>query len=227
MAAKENCRSLRTGNNNRASPRAISAPKKQDSYVGHRRWPREAVEGSGRNGHHSLENAWTFWFDSPSAKSMQSAWGDSIRPVYTFSTIEEFWSVYNNIYHPSKMVEGADFHCFKHKVEPKWEDPICAHGGKWTATFARGKSDASWLYTLLAMIGEQFDHRDEICGAVVSVRPRQEKISLWTRNAFNFSAQVSIGKQWKDFLDYSDSIGYIFHDDAQRADKAAKKRYTV
>lgn len=40
---------------------------------------------------HSLEHAWTFWFDNPSAKSKQAAWGASMRPIYTFSTVEEFW----------------------------------------------------------------------------------------------------------------------------------------
>ena len=40
---------------------------------------------------HPLENSWTFWFDNPSAKSKQAAWGSSIRPIYTFSTAEEFW----------------------------------------------------------------------------------------------------------------------------------------
>lgn len=40
---------------------------------------------------HPLENSWTFWFDNPSAKSKQAAWGSSIRSIYTFSTVEEFW----------------------------------------------------------------------------------------------------------------------------------------
>lgn len=40
------------------------------------------------------------------------------------------------------------------------------------------------------MIGEQFDHGDEICGAVVNVRGRAEKISIWTKNASNEAAQV-------------------------------------
>lgn len=42
------------------------------------------------------------------------------------------------------------------------------------------------------MIGEQFDHGDEICGAVVNVRtrPPQERIALWTKNAANEVAQV-------------------------------------
>lgn len=40
------------------------------------------------------------------------------------------------------------------------------------------------------MIGEQFDHGDEICGAIVNVRAKQEKIALWTKNAVNEVAQV-------------------------------------
>ncbi|XP_030474169.2 eukaryotic translation initiation factor 4E-2-like isoform X1 [Syzygium oleosum] len=175
---------------------------------------------------HPLEHSWTFWFDNPSAKSKQVAWGDSMRPIYTFSTVEEFWSLYNNIHHPSKLAVQADLYCFKNKIEPKWEDPVCANGGKWTVSFNRGKSDTCWLYTLLAMIGEQFDHGDEICGAVVNVR-RQEKISLWTKNAANEVAQVSIGKQWKEFLDYHENIGFIFHEDAKKLDKGNKNRYNT
>lgn len=40
---------------------------------------------------HPLEHAWTLWFDSPSAKAKQTAWGSSMRPIYTFSTVEDFW----------------------------------------------------------------------------------------------------------------------------------------
>ncbi|KAG0495541.1 hypothetical protein HPP92_000232 [Vanilla planifolia] len=136
---------------------------------------------------HPLEHSWTFWFDNPSAKSKHAAWGSSIRPVHTFSTIEDFWGLYNNIHKPSKLGIGADFHCFKHGIEPKWEDP------------------------LLAMLGEQFDQGDEICGAVVNIRAKQEKISIWTKNGLNEVAQMSIGKQWKECLDYNDTIGFILH----------------
>ncbi|PKA54106.1 Eukaryotic translation initiation factor 4E-1 [Apostasia shenzhenica] len=174
---------------------------------------------------HSLEHAWTFWFDNPSAKSKHAAWGSSIRPVHTFATVEDFWGLYNNINRPSKLAIGADFHCFKDKIEPKWEDPVCSNGGKWTINCSRGKVDKWWLYTLLAMLGEQFDHGDEICGAVVNVRAKQEKISIWTKNALNESSQISIGRQWKEFLDYNDTVGFILHDDAKKHDRFAKSRY--
>lgn len=56
---------------------------------------------------------------------------------------------------PSKLNAGADFHCFKAGIEPKWEDPKCAHGGKWTAQPPRsgGKAalDTYWLHTVLSI----------------------------------------------------------------------------
>nr|XP_043624189.1 eukaryotic translation initiation factor 4E-1-like [Erigeron canadensis] len=174
---------------------------------------------------HPLEHSWTFWFDRSSNKSKQSDWGSSMRIIYTFSTVEEFWSLYNNIHKPSKLNINTDLYCFKNKIEPKWEDPVCANGGKWTISFSKGKSDTCWLNTLLAMIGEQFDHGDDICGAVVNVRKVHEKVSIWTKNAANESAQMSIGKQWKEFIACNDSIGFIFHEDAMKA--AAKNKYTA
>nr|CAR92168.2 eukaryotic translation initiation factor 4E [Hordeum vulgare] len=186
-----------------------------------------AAAAAGRVSAHPLENAWTFWFDNPQGKSRAVAWGSTIHPIHTFSTVEDFWSLYNNIHHPSKLNVGADFHCFKDKIEPKWEDPICANGGKWSISCGKGKSDTFWLHTLLALIGEQFDFGDEICGAVVSVRKNKERVAIWTKNAANETAQISIGKQWKEFLDYKDSIGFVVHEDAKRSDKGAKNRYTV
>lgn len=40
---------------------------------------------------HPLETPWTFWFDNPNGKQKQSTWGTSLRPVYTFGTVEDFW----------------------------------------------------------------------------------------------------------------------------------------
>ena len=42
----------------------------------------------------------------------------------------------------------------------------------------------------MALIGEQFDEADDICGVVASVRQRQDKLALWTKTASNEAAQV-------------------------------------
>jgi translation initiation factor 4E len=41
---------------------------------------------------------------------------------------------------------------------------------------------------VLAIIGEQFDVGNEICGAVISIRYNEDIISLWNRNADNNEA---------------------------------------
>ncbi|XP_004305673.1 PREDICTED: eukaryotic translation initiation factor 4E-1-like [Fragaria vesca subsp. vesca] len=136
-------------------------------------------------------------------------------------------SMYNNMHHPSKLTPGYDFYLFKENIEPKWEDPVCATGGKWTMTFSNGESDRSWMDMLQALVKEEFKHRDEICGAVVNVRNGQESIALWTKNATNEAAQVSIGKQWKGFLDSKETIVFTIHDDASQVGSTATNLYTV
>ena len=43
---------------------------------------------------------------------------------------------------------------------------------------------------LLGMVGEQFTEGDEICGVVVSVRNKQDRVAIWTKTASNEAAQV-------------------------------------
>ncbi|XP_057470653.1 eukaryotic translation initiation factor-like [Actinidia eriantha] len=174
-----------------------------------------------------LERQWTFWLDNQSKPKQGAAWGSSLRKVYTFDTVQEFWCLYDQIFKPSKFPANADFHLFKTGVEPKWEDPECANGGKWTVTSSRKANlDTMWLETLMALIGEQFDEVDEICGVVASVRQRQDKLALWTKTATNEATQMSIGRKWKEIIDVIDKISYSFHDDA-RKERSAKVRYNV
>ena len=41
---------------------------------------------------HPLEHRWTLWFDNPQQRGKGGGgWGNSLRPIYTFGTVEEFW----------------------------------------------------------------------------------------------------------------------------------------
>ena len=57
-------------------------------------------------------------------------------------------SLYNNIKPPSWLSHGSDLHLFKAGVEPKWEDPECEHGGKWTVLVPKGASSKQALDTM-------------------------------------------------------------------------------
>ncbi|KAH0451772.1 hypothetical protein IEQ34_019071 [Dendrobium chrysotoxum] len=224
---------------------------------------REEVEGGVLNRQpHKLERKWTFWFDNQSKVKQGAAWGSSLRKVYTFDTVEEFWCLYDQIFRPSKLPANADFHCFKAGIEPKWEDPECANGGKWSISSSRKANlDSMWLETIdglsgfsksllryysvalegsdvelcahfsflqvMALIGEQFDDNEEICGVVASVRPKQDKLALWTKTASNEAVQMSIGRKWKEIVDTTDKIVYSYHDDSRRDKSSRGGRYSV
>lgn len=42
---------------------------------------------------HPLERKWTVWFDAVDKKAKQSmeTWGQTLRAVFTISTVEDFW----------------------------------------------------------------------------------------------------------------------------------------
>lgn len=47
---------------------------------------------------------------------------------------------------------------------------------------------------LLCLVGESFDEAsDDVCGAVVNVRPKGDKIAIWTSNCQNRDAIMTIG----------------------------------
>ncbi|KAH0929007.1 hypothetical protein HID58_014734 [Brassica napus] len=98
-----------------------------------------------------LERKWSFWFDNQSKPKQGAAWGASLRKAYTFDTVQDFWGLHETIFIPSKLTPNAEIHMFKAGVEPKWEDPECANGGKWTFVVTSNRKpalDKAWLETM-------------------------------------------------------------------------------
>lgn len=40
---------------------------------------------------HPLEHKWTLWFDNPQKKQTVDKFGQGLRSVYTFDSVEDFW----------------------------------------------------------------------------------------------------------------------------------------
>eukprot|EP01027_Heterolobosea_sp_BB2_P009541 GEZU01014053.1.p1 GENE.GEZU01014053.1~~GEZU01014053.1.p1 ORF type:complete len:203 (-),score=25.40 GEZU01014053.1:1153-1761(-) len=147
---------------------------------------------------HPLQTEWTLWYDRAQSKTNTKNWGNNLNVVYSFDTIEDFWSVFNHIAPPSRLHGGSNYHLFREGIEPKWEDPTNKKGGKWVLTFPKkGKNttniDTLWLHAVLACIGEGFEPGDEICGVVVSVRADKDRLALWTKSGRDEATQVAIG----------------------------------
>jgi translation initiation factor 4E len=85
--------------------------------------------------------------------------------------------------HPCDIPPHCDIHVFKMGIKPMWEDEANKNGGKWIVRLRKEISSRSWENLLLAMLGEQFIVGDEICGAVISIRPTEDIISIWNKTA--------------------------------------------
>jgi len=183
---------------------------------------------------HPLQNRWTLWYDNPGKKTSQASWGDHLKRVVTFDTVEDFWRIFNNIRPASKLIPGSNYHLFKEHIEPKWEHADNMKGGKWIAS-CKGKREVSldkmWLWAVLACIGESFEDENEICGCVVSIRAGQDRIALWTRTSSNEQAQKRVGAQLKKVLELPDnnSVGYQVHADSMKRGSSFnnKSKYEV
>lgn len=185
---------------------------------------------------HFLEHKWTLWFDNPSGKQTVQKFGQGLRSIFTFETVEDFWCLYNNIKAPSLLSPSATYFLFKDGIVPKWEDPRNAQGGCWTANVPKTANskqtlDQWWLHSVLACIGEQYAEGDEICGVCVNIRGQKDRIELWTKTASNEAVQVSVGKDLKSFLDMADPnarIGFsVFSEKLGSAAAKARDRYQV
>jgi len=184
---------------------------------------------------HPLQYAWNWWFDNPAKnwKHTQQTWGDHLKKIYTFSTVEDFWCLWNNIKSASDLPAGSNYHVFKEGIEPTWEDTQNIKGGKWVVSIKNSQRDSQlnllWMWSVLACIGNTFEDEDEICGVVVSIRKGSDRISLWTRTALEDEKTVRIGQHLKDLLGIQFKIQYQAHADAKETSSSFnnKPRYEV
>ncbi|CAG2103302.1 unnamed protein product [Medioppia subpectinata] len=190
-----------------------------DGPVNHRLVRQPAV-----NSRHPLTYRWQLWFwrADPGVKVV---WRQALQRVCEpLNTIEDFWSLYHHIVCVQQLVAPSDYCLFKAGVEPMWEDCHNINGGKWSLEFPKGPNrqmdarlDDIWLEVLLCLIGEGFNEfGEEICGAVVNVRAKEDRISVWTANSSKSVANLRIGEILKVRTGYSRAMKYEAHETSQR-----------
>ncbi|KAF6205211.1 hypothetical protein GE061_019378 [Apolygus lucorum] len=183
---------------------------------------------------HPLHNTWVLWYyDNDRKKS----WAENLKEITSFSTVEDFWSLYNHIKAASELKPGSDYSLFKKGIRPMWEDDANKQGGRWLISLEKRQReidlDNCWLEIMLCMIGESFEgNADEVNGATVNVRPKVDKIGLWTADADKSKADVNmaIGRKIKDRLNLSNrqQIHFQLHRDTQtKSGSAAKNTFSI
>ena len=113
-----------------------------------------------------------------------------LKKIATFYTIEEFWSIFSKLKPIQETADKiSDYHIFKENITPTWEHVDNKDGGRWIFKFDKKLTQLLWEKTAIALLGQQLtDNNDEICGAVVSLKPdtfNHNVISIWNKNHAN------------------------------------------
>ncbi|XP_067934900.1 eukaryotic translation initiation factor 4E-like isoform X2 [Watersipora subatra] len=165
---------------------------------------------------HPLQNKWALWYFK---NDRTKTWNDNLKLVATFQFVEDFWALYNFIQPASKLPGGCDYSVFKDGIQPAWEDVRNQKGGRWLINVNKKQQDLDfyWLELLLCLIGEAFgEQSDDICGAVVNIRGKGDKIALWTSDGDNEEGIKYIGQLVKERLGMGamSEINYFVHEDS-------------
>jgi translation initiation factor 4E len=126
---------------------------------------------------------------------------------------------------------------FKDGIEPMWEDVRNKSGGRWLFNLDKRERrdilDSCWLETLMCLIGEGFDDSsDEVCGSVVQIRSKGDKMAIWTGNVEKADDIMHIGRTYKERLQIhvkgKVSLVYQSHlDVSTKAGSTSRHKFTV
>ncbi|CAH7685441.1 hypothetical protein BY996DRAFT_7041386 [Phakopsora pachyrhizi] len=171
---------------------------------------------------HPLQHSWTLFFDSratlASAKRSSAsgpiggqAYEAALQTIGTFNTVEDFCRFFNWTVRPSQMDMHSSVQLFKSGIKPMWEDPANSKGGKWTMTMKSNSNlallDKLWTYLVLGLVGEQVDLYDDVCGAIVSTRPKGNRVQIWVREKGNVEKVNGLGKRLISLLEINEDMG--------------------
>ncbi|CAK9441554.1 uncharacterized protein LODBEIA_P54220 [Lodderomyces beijingensis] len=75
----------------------------------------------------------------------QSQDSSSSTTISHVASVEQMWTMLTSIKNSFKLAIGTEFLIFKTGVNPAWEDPVNAKGGRWIFRFARKSQDQKEL----------------------------------------------------------------------------------
>lgn len=152
---------------------------------------------------YQLSSKWNVFY----LRNDTTNWEDRVCYVYSFSTVKQFWALYQYLKLPSFLPQGCDYMVFRDGIKPEWTDVANVNGGRWLLEVDRQyrneQLNSKWLETLLAIIGETLEsdkNKSQICGAIVQSRRRVDRVGVWTADADDEEAVRSIGEKYRELL---------------------------
>mmetsp|Transcript_115377 Transcript_115377/g.326924 ORF Transcript_115377/g.326924 Transcript_115377/m.326924 type:complete len:231 (+) Transcript_115377:74-766(+) len=129
-----------------------------------------------------LRYTWAIWEQIMQSNEKQAAYSDATHKVASFSTVQEFWTLWNHVPQPSELLEQKrmvreqpdGLHVidaimiFRENIRPEWEDKMNATGGHFQfqlkPNIGGGQVDEYWNNLVLGMIGATIEPANMITG---------------------------------------------------------------
>ena len=141
---------------------------------------------------HPLSSSFTFSYLDKHSITHQLSYSDSIKPLGHFTTLESFYPLYTHLHRPSALPHSLTLHLFRSHIDPTWEHPANARGGKCMLRLRKHATDRCWEECVLALVGDSFGLGEEVCGLVLSMKAGEDMVSVWNRNAEDKDAVMRI-----------------------------------
>lgn len=163
-----------------------------------------------------LEHEWVVWFNGPAKTTSKPQRGKKPEPppprrLGSFKYIKTMWQWMNNLPPPERVVVDGNIHIFQQDIDPLWEHPANANGGRWTYSIPTADdtlAETAWQNLYLGLIGETLDF--EIVGIVLARRRNYTRLSVWTKNRLRADVIMLIGERIK--ADLPPTVGLEYQD---------------
>ena len=144
---------------------------------------------------HPLFTNFTFWFRinetstlNPYKNSINFIdYENQVKKLSTFSTIEDFWKIFQHLKKPDELNIGIEIDLFKNEIKPVWEEEVNKNGGKIALKLNKNFTSIIWEELIFAFIGGNFPDniKNEINGILISSKKEFNVLQIWFRD-YNF-----------------------------------------
>lgn len=132
---------------------------------------------------YSLDRSYAIWFQhaqhAKKRPKSEQQYQEGLQCIGQFESVQDFWRYWNAI-DLGKMPNFCSLSVFRHPIKPMWEDPHNKEGGQWVIRCVdRVQTSDCFTKLALALIGGYFECHEDLCGVVLSMKPKFNSLSLW------------------------------------------------
>jgi translation initiation factor 4E len=154
---------------------------------------------------HLLETPWTFWVSEHHQGGRgkhlsKEAYIRDVAKLCTISSVEEFWSFWNQTSRPEDMRIGSNLYLFRVGLKPMWEE--LPNGSTWSIKIQKSTNydmREAWQRLFLLSIGENLE-TTQLAGCSVSSRPNHYVMTIWLEVSPSAESQMLILEKLKSVL---------------------------